>query len=392
MRFRTAIFVIVLFSAQFQVNPVSAAEAANTQTVLKNCVDVRTGKARLVKSSVKKCKKNERLVNLALPTSVVQRTNLILSGQVPPVDFKDGKDGDFYIDLKGIRLYGPRANGIWGGGVCLKGEACKDGNTIISGFYKPLDLEGKKGDFFLDLNTFTFYGPKLSDSKWPDNGVPLIGPIGATGPQGPQGIPGPQGIQGSKGDTGATGPQGPTGATGATGATGPQGLQGPKGDQGIPGITTLGYSGSFIDSTTHAILTTATPIPLNTTIWSNGVAINNGHEIVIANPGKYSIAFSSQIVNAGKKVMSVVIWLQESNNGTFVDVPLSATDLYLGTTVDAERDVAAWNFFVNATAGKAYRLMIAASDTLAQIFTGASAVPGVSVQIPGTILTVNQVG
>jgi hypothetical protein len=36
--------------------------------------------------------------------------------------------------------------------------------------------------------------------------------------------------------------------------------------------------------------------------------------------------------------------------------------------------------------------MIASSDTGAEIFSGSSEVSGVTVQIPGTILTVNQVG
>jgi hypothetical protein len=110
------------------------------------------------------------------------------------------------------------------------------------------------------------------------------------------------------------------------------------------------------------------------------------------NSGKYNIAFSSQIYNRGKKALTVAIWIQQATNGTYSDVPLSATDIYIGTTVEAERVVAAWNFFVDASAGQAFRLMIAASDTGAEIYSGTSNVPGVTTQIPGTILTVNQVG
>lgn len=404
-RIATLAFLSVI-STFFHFQPTSAAEstAAPKSAAIKNCVNIKTGKARLVKASTKKCQKNERLVQLALPSTVAQRTNLILSGQTPPIDFKDGKDGDFYIDLSGIRLYGPRSNGMWGAGICLKGESCKDGNTILSGFYYPLAIEGKKGDFFLDLNTFTFYGPKTNDTTWPSRGVPLIGPVGAQGPKGETGAQGPQGIQGPQGLPGSVGPQGAQGVAGATGAQGPQGIQGPKGDtgakgdQGIqgpkgdPGITTLGYSGSFLDSTIHSIQLTATAIPINTSLWSNGVSIRNNSEIVIANAGKYNIAFSSQIFNRGKKSLTVAIWLQQTTNGVFQDVPSSATDLYVGTTVEAERVVAAWNFFVEAQAGQAFRLMIAATETGTEIYSGVSNVPGVTTLIPGTILTVNQVG
>jgi hypothetical protein len=395
VRWRINLLALLFIFSQFSFDIALGSETLKPQTVLKNCVDIKTGKARLVKSTVKKCKKNEKLVNLALPTNVVTRSNLILSGTKPPVDFTDGKDGDFYIDLNAVRLYGPRVNGDWGDGVCLRGEACKDGNTILSGFYKPLPFEGKKGDFFLDLNDFTFYGPKKNDTSWPMEGVPLIGPIGAQGIQGPKGDTGATGATGPKGDTGATGATGATGPKGDTGATGATGATGPKGDTGATGatgITTLGYSGSFLDSTIHLIQTSSSSIPISTSLWSNGVSLRNGGEIVIANPGKYNIAFSSQIYNRGKKALTVAIWIQQATNGSFIDVPLSATDIYIGTTVEAERFVAAWNFFVEASAGQVFRLMVAASDTGAEIYSGTSNVPGVTTQIPGTILTVNQVG
>ncbi len=353
-----------------------ASEPLDKQVEIINCVDTKKGTVRLVKQTTKKCRKNENLIRFALPNPA--------KIQDPPAP--------------------------------LPG---KDGNTIISGFYKPLDDEGKKGDFFLDLNNYLLYGPKPIDTKWQITGIPLIGPIGAkgdtgmTGTTGAQGPKGDTGAQGPKGDTGATGPVGATGATGSVGSTGAQGpkgdtgatgsvgstgAQGPKGDTGATGatgatgITTLGYSGSFIDSTIHSILTSGTPIPINTTLWSNGVITRNNSEVVIVNSGKYNLAFSSQIYNPGKKSLTIAIWLQQTINSVFEDVPSSATDIYIGTTVEAERIVAAWNFFVDSSAGQAYRLMIAASDTGAEIYSGASGVPGVTTQVPGTILTVNQVG
>jgi hypothetical protein len=123
-------------------------------------------------------------------------------------------------------------------------------NTIRSGSGVPAASLGIDGDFYIDLKTMNFYGPKKSN-RWP---LPtsLRGAVGATGPAGADGkngltanavagATGPAGAPGPKGDTGAPGPKGDTGATGATGATGPagsgSGSAGPKGDTGATGPT-----------------------------------------------------------------------------------------------------------------------------------------------------------
>ena len=108
-------------------------------------------------------------------------------------------------------------------------------NTIRSGSGVPAASLGIDGDFYIDLKTMNFYGPKKSN-RWP---LPtsLRGAVGATGPAGADGkngstanavagATGPAGAPGPKGDTGAQGPKGDTGATGPTG---------PKGDTGTAG-------------------------------------------------------------------------------------------------------------------------------------------------------------
>ena len=125
-------------------------------------------------------------------------------------------------------------------------------NTIRSGNGVPAASLGIDGDFYIDLKTMNFYGPK-ANKRWP---IPtsLRGPTGATGPSGVDGkngtaasatagAIGATGPAGPKGDTGATGPKGDTGATGAAGTgsagpkgdTGAQGPAGPKGDAGAAG-------------------------------------------------------------------------------------------------------------------------------------------------------------
>jgi hypothetical protein len=132
-------------------------------------------------------------------------------------------------------------------------------NTIRSGNGVPAASLGIDGDFYIDLKTMNFYGPK-ANKRWP---IPtsLRGPTGAAGPSGVDGkngttasatagaagATGPAGPAGPKGDTGATGAKGETGAAGAAGTgsagpkgdTGAQGPAGPKGDAGSAGSVSL---------------------------------------------------------------------------------------------------------------------------------------------------------
>jgi len=129
-------------------------------------------------------------------------------------------------------------------------------NTIRSGNGVPAASLGIDGDFYIDLKTMNFYGPK-ANKRWP---IPtsLRGPTGAAGPSGVDGkngttasatagAIGATGPAGPKGDTGATGPKGETGAAGVAGTgsagpkgdTGAQGPAGPKGDAGAAGSVSL---------------------------------------------------------------------------------------------------------------------------------------------------------
>jgi len=98
-------------------------------------------------------------------------------------------------------------------------------NTVLSGSGVPAKSLGINGDFYIDLKTMNMYGPKKSNN-WPLP-ISLRGPVGPAGvdgkngtsgsvsasSSGPQGPAGPAGPQGVKGETGATGPQGPAGSS-----------------------------------------------------------------------------------------------------------------------------------------------------------------------------------
>ena len=136
-------------------------------------------------------------------------------------------------------------------------------NTVLSGEGVPAKSLGINGDFYIDIKTMNMYGPKKNNS-WP---LPVSmrgpqGPAGAAGSDGkngsagsvsagtagPAGPQGPAGPAGPKGETGATGPQGPagtnngtTGPAGPKGDTGATGAQGPKGDAGTAGTLNINY-------------------------------------------------------------------------------------------------------------------------------------------------------
>lgn len=136
-------------------------------------------------------------------------------------------------------------------------------NTVLSGAGVPSAKLGLNGDFYIDIKSMNFYGPK-ANNRWP---LP-ISLKGATGPVGPSGVDGKNGSSanasaGTAGATGSTGPAGiagstgPAGSTGGVGAAGSIGLTGPAGATGPTGAT--GASGaSAIQLTTITQWTMAT--------------------------------------------------------------------------------------------------------------------------------------
>jgi len=109
-------------------------------------------------------------------------------------------------------------------------------NTILSGAGVPSVNLGLNGDFYLDIKSMNFYGPK-KNNHWP---IP-ISLKGTTGPVGPSGVDGKNGSSanataGSAGATGSSGSQGPAGSTGLAGSTGPAGATGAAGPTGATGL------------------------------------------------------------------------------------------------------------------------------------------------------------
>jgi hypothetical protein len=92
---------------------------------------------------------------------------MIYSGTTAPSS-SVGVTGDFYIDLANGMFYGPKTSSGWGTGFSLvgptgaTGAAGANGATVLSGTTVPSSSTGTIGDFYIDLTTAVFYGPKTS--------------------------------------------------------------------------------------------------------------------------------------------------------------------------------------------------------------------------------------
>jgi len=104
----------------------------------------------------------------------------MLSGTTDPGP-EIGKDGDFYLNTVTWMLFGPKANGTWPPGVPMGGGSGSGtgGGVVLTGAGAPANSLGNNGDYYLDTNTWTLYGPKAND-VWPA-GVTLVTQPGGSG-------------------------------------------------------------------------------------------------------------------------------------------------------------------------------------------------------------------
>jgi hypothetical protein len=138
-----------------------------------------------------------------------------------------GNNSDTYVNT-GTGIFYKKVSGSWSqvfsmqtgppgpqGVPGANGTNGANGKTILNGTTNPSNLStGTDGDFYVNTNTFLFFGPKAG-GIWPA-GTSLAGEDGAIGPAGADGAAGPAGSKGDKGDTGAAGTAGPGVPTGGT--------------------------------------------------------------------------------------------------------------------------------------------------------------------------------
>jgi hypothetical protein len=167
----------------------------------------------------------------------------ILNGYGPP-DAALGEIGDFYVDMLTRQFYGPKADLVWPEPFDLTGATGANGANgatwRLAYGDPPFPPQGNLGDFLLDSATGDYYVLVQTFGGYSYSLVgTLKGPQGNQGEAGAQGETGPAGSvgeTGAPGPAGASGPQGPAGPIGLTGAQGPAGPAGPAGPQGVQGI------------------------------------------------------------------------------------------------------------------------------------------------------------
>jgi len=101
-----------------------------------------------------------------------------------------GSNGDFFLNVATSCFYGPKAAGAWPG-TCTslvgpQGTAGANGNTLLNGAVAPASGQGSNGDFFLNTATSCLYGPKAAGA-WPGTCTSLVGPQGSQGTAGANG-------------------------------------------------------------------------------------------------------------------------------------------------------------------------------------------------------------
>lgn len=146
------------------------------------------------------------------------------------------------------------------------------------------------------------------------------------------------------------------------------------------------HTGSMLNPSSSII----NSMSLSTVDFASGVSISgsNGQKniIKIASGGFYDLQFSAQVDRtSGGSANDMYIWLRKNN----ADIPTSNTNFTIGASVNAQ-GVAAWNWFLSASANDQYQIMWAAADTATRIHYDPAPLYGPA--IPSLIATINRVG
>lgn len=155
---------------------------------------------------------------------------------------------------------------------------------------------------------------------------------------------------------------------------------------------TLGYWGSFWDTTDQSVASTTTAyvIGINSSDPDNyGVTIQGGNRIVPTTPGNYNISVSLQLTNTDTQAHDAVMWFRK--NG--VDVPDSASKFTVPSTHGGK--LGHLIFYVDLAthfaAGGYMQLVWHAESTQIKIETLPAGTSPVYPQIPSVIVSVVQV-
>tara|TARA_R110000868_G_scaffold139113_1_gene353842 strand:+ start:167 stop:1015 length:849 start_codon:yes stop_codon:yes gene_type:complete len=151
--------------------------------------------------------------------------------------------------------------------------------------------------------------------------------------------------------------------------------------------TPTAYLSAFhTGSMTNPVINTANTMSFSVTDFAYGITVSGSYsdKIKVTNAGVYNIQFSAQFDKTNSANSTAYIWL--SKNGS--NIASTNTGLTLGGGAN-DSAVAAWNFFVSASANDYLQLVWGATDTNTVILYDATPIVGPA--IPSVILTVNRI-
>lgn len=139
-------------------------------------------------------------------------------------------------------------------------------------------------------------------------------------------------------------------------------------------------------SMSASVADTGYTMSFSTTDFSYGVSISGSEKnlIKINNTGIYDLQFSAQLDKTTSTNATVYIWLAKNGN----DVSDSNTGVTLGGGAN-DSAVAAWNFYISASAGDYYELRYGATRNNTRILYNNT--PSVGPAVPSVILTVGRI-
>lgn len=152
---------------------------------------------------------------------------------------------------------------------------------------------------------------------------------------------------------------------------------------------TFGAFSSSADQT--GSISAGTAMTFTGTDIADGITLASGSHLVVPNDGIYNLQFSAQLQNTDNAQNDVTIWFRIDG----VDVDNSATQI----TVPARKStniygyaVAAWNIFLDMSAGQYVQIIWLPVSTQVTIQALPASLSPAYPAIPSVIATMNQVG
>ena len=150
-----------------------------------------------------------------------------------------------------------------------------------------------------------------------------------------------------------------------------------------------GAFSSNVDQT--GSISAGTAMTFSTTDVADGVTLASSSHLVVPDDGVFNLQFSAQLKNTDNAQQDATIWFRVDG----VDVANSATQI----TVPARKSagvfgyaVAAWNIFLEMTAGQYVEIMWLPTSTTVTVEALPASVSPAYPAIPSVIATVTQVG